>query len=124
MPLLFINNKSWLKKMREKVRGGESMHCLYLNNLIDIKPEILSTAMAPSPIVKTQTGVRPQPFTPLQQQQLRQQQLQAAAAFQQQFHQQPPTPHYQPAYPTNNNTTNNSNQFNSTPTTSPMTRNN
>ncbi|KAI9261092.1 LIM-domain binding protein-domain-containing protein [Sporodiniella umbellata] len=77
-------------------------------------------AMAPSPIVKTQTGARPQSFTPMQHQNAlrqQQQQFQAAAAFQQ-FQQ----PHYQPAYP-NNTTTNN--QFatsNNTPTTSPMTR--
>ncbi|RCH79709.1 hypothetical protein CU098_003944, partial [Rhizopus stolonifer] len=72
--------------------------------------------MAPSPIVKTQTGVRPQTFTPSQHQAaLRQQQIQATAAFQQ--FQQPPS-HYQSAYPTN--TTNNSNQFASTPTTSPL----
>lgn len=75
--------------------------------------------VAPSPIVKTQTGVRPQPFTTSQQQQaaLRQQQLHATATFQQ-FQQ--PSNHFQPTYPNTNN--NNNNQFASTPTTSPMTR--
>jgi hypothetical protein len=84
--------------------------------------------MAPSPIVKTQTGVRPQQQSFIQQQQqqqqqqaaLRQQQMQAAVLHQQ--FQQPPTPHYQSAYPTNTSNNNNSNQFTSTPTTSPMTR--
>lgn len=84
--------------------------------MIDSKSQVYT--MAPSPIVKTQTGVRPQTFTPSQHQAaLRQQQIQATAAFQQ--FQQPPS-HYQSAYPTN--TTNNSNQFASTPTTSPLSR--
>ncbi|KAG1449992.1 hypothetical protein G6F55_009905 [Rhizopus delemar] len=71
--------------------------------------------MASSPVVKTQTGARPQQtFTPQQQAAIRQQQMHAAL-------QQPPTtPHYQPTYPANN-------QFTTTPTTpsattSPMTR--